>query len=114
MHLPTETHWLAVKRILRYLAGTLHLGVQFHKDSDLQIHAYSDVDWAGNVDDRRSTSGYCVFLSSNLVSWCAKKQPTVSRSSTEAEYHILALTCIATIYSTRTSGSLFFYPDFVV
>jgi hypothetical protein len=53
----------------------------------------SDADWAGNIDDRRSTSGFCVYLSRNLVSWCAKKQPTIFRSSTEAEYRSLALTC---------------------
>jgi Reverse transcriptase (RNA-dependent DNA polymerase) len=93
MHQPTEMHWSAVKRILRYLAGSLDTGLQFYRKSTIQIHAYSDADWAGSIDDRRSTSGYCIFLGSNLVSWCAKKQPTVSRSSTEAEYRSLALTC---------------------
>jgi hypothetical protein len=73
MHQPTETHWTAVKRILRYISGTLHYGLQLHRDSTNQIHAYSDADWAGNVDDRRSTSGYCVYVGRNLVSWCAKK-----------------------------------------
>jgi hypothetical protein len=57
------------------------------------MHAYSDADWADNVDDRRSTSGYCIYLGKNIVSWCAKKQTTISRSSTEAEYRSLALTC---------------------
>jgi Reverse transcriptase (RNA-dependent DNA polymerase) len=93
MHHPTEAHWNAVKRILHYVAGTLRYGLHFYKKSPLHIHSYSDVDWAGNIDDRRSTFGFCVYLGRNLVSWCAKKQPTVSRSSTEAEYRSLALTC---------------------
>jgi len=56
----------------------------------LLISAFSDADWAGCVDDRRSTSGFAVFLGENLVSWSARKQATVSRSSTEAEYKVLA------------------------
>jgi histone deacetylase 1/2 len=93
MHNPTSTHWGAVKRILRYLRGTLHHGLNLSSDSPLDIHAYCDADWAGCPDDRRSTTGFCIFLANNLVSWSAKKQPTVSRSSTEAEYRSLALTC---------------------
>jgi len=54
------------------------------------VSAFSDADWAGSVDDRRSTGGFVVFVGNNLISWTAKKQPTVSRSSTEAEYKALA------------------------
>jgi hypothetical protein len=93
MHQPTVAHWAATKRILRYLRGTLYHGLSFRSSCSLTIDAYSDADWAGSVDDRRSTSGYCIFLGNNLVSWSAKKQPTVSRSSTKAEYRSLALTC---------------------
>jgi hypothetical protein len=56
----------------------------------MMISAFSDADWAGDVDDRRSTGGFAVFLGSNLISWTARKQATVSRSSTEAEYKALA------------------------
>jgi hypothetical protein len=90
MHTPTEEHWNAAKRILRYVAGTLNHGLQFYKQASPRVQAYSDSDWAGNYDDRRSTSGFCIYLGKNLVSWCAKKQPTVSKSSTEAEYRSLA------------------------
>jgi hypothetical protein len=87
---PRETHWSAVKRILRYLKATIDHTLCIHKRSFNEIIAYSNSDWAGCPDDRRSTSGYCVFLGRNLLSWSSKKQPTVSRSSTESEYKAIA------------------------
>ncbi|XP_028064201.1 uncharacterized protein LOC114267360 [Camellia sinensis] len=91
MHQPLVQHFVMVKRLLRYLKGTLGYGLQF-SPGPLTLHAFSDSDWAGNSLDRRSTTGFCVFLGPNLVSWSAKKQPTVARSSTEAEYRALAHT----------------------
>ena len=90
LHAPTTTHWTAAKRIVRYVKDTVNLGLTFHKSSATLVSAFSDSDWAGCLDDRRSTGGFAVFLGPNLVSWCAKKQATVSRSSTEAEYKALA------------------------
>jgi hypothetical protein len=90
MHDPRDIHWSAVKRILRYLKFTIDHGLLIRKCSSTQLFAYSDADWAGCPDDRKSTSGYCVFLGSNILSWSSKKQPTVSRSSTEAEYKAVA------------------------
>ena len=90
MHNPLESHWKAVKRILRYLSGTLYHGLHLRKSSHLNITAFCDADWGSDPDDRKSTSGFCVYLGSNLVAWCSKKQSTVSRSSTEAEYRSLA------------------------
>lgn len=87
---PTDTHWEAVKRILRYIKGSVDQGLRIHKSNSLNLHALSDADWAGCPDDRRSTNGFAVFLGSNLVSWSSRKQPTVSRSSTEAEYKAIA------------------------
>lgn len=87
---PTEVHWEAVKRILRYVKGTLDTGLTIHKSPSVGISIFTDADWAGCVDDRRSTGGFAIFVGSNLVSWSSKKQPTVSRSSTEAEYKALA------------------------
>lgn len=90
---PLDTHWVAVKRILRYLKGTIGWGIVLKPTtiSPISLSAYSDADWGSDSDDRRSTSGACVFLGANLVSWWAKKQSVVSRSSTEAEYRALAV-----------------------
>lgn len=90
LHAPTTVHWSAVKRILRYIHGTLNLGLQIRRSNSMLVSAFSDADWAGDIDDRRSTGGFAVFLGPNLISWTARKQATVSRSSTEAEYKALA------------------------
>uniref|UniRef100_A0A2N9F1U5 Reverse transcriptase Ty1/copia-type domain-containing protein n=1 Tax=Fagus sylvatica TaxID=28930 RepID=A0A2N9F1U5_FAGSY len=87
---PTEDHWSAVKRILRYLKHTIHHCIFLHRDTNFNIQAFSDADWASCPDDRRSTTGYCLFLGRNLISWTSRKQRTVSRSSTESEYRAVA------------------------
>lgn len=86
MHDPREQHFQALKRIIRYTQGTLHLGMHLTPSSTNSLVSYTDADWGGYPDTRRSTSGYCVFLGDNLISWSAKRQPTLSRSSAEAEY----------------------------
>jgi hypothetical protein len=90
MQKPLLPHWQSVKRLLRYLKNTIHFGLQIYRSSSSSIQAFSDADWAGSRDDRRSTSNYCIFLGKNLISWSCKKQATVARSSTEAEYKALA------------------------
>ncbi|XP_023763701.1 uncharacterized mitochondrial protein AtMg00810-like [Lactuca sativa] len=102
MHAPTENHWAGVKRILRYLKGTIDLGLWIRHNTGYQLqafsdsnwhsnlHAFSDSDWAGCPIDRRSTGGFAIYLGSNLISWFARKQKTVSRSSTESEYKAIA------------------------
>lgn len=94
MHTPHMSHLTAAKRVLRYISGTLTSGLLFRRGSSdsLSLTAYSDSDWAGDLLDRRSTTGYVIFLGPNPVSWGAKKQSIVSRSSTEAEYRALAST----------------------
>lgn len=69
MHSPLQPHWKAVKRILRYLRGTLHFGLFLHRSPTLNVTGFSDADWATDSDDRRSTSGMCVYLGKNLVTW---------------------------------------------
>jgi len=90
MHDPREPHLAALKRILRYIRGTLHLGLLLRPSAQSDLLVYSDADWAGCPDTRKSTSGYAVFLGDNLISWSSKRQNAVSRSSAEAEYRAVA------------------------
>jgi len=73
MHNPTEEHMLAVRKILCYLKATPGKGILFKAGNKLNIQGFLDVDYAGSMTDRRSTSGYCIFLGGNLVSWRSKK-----------------------------------------
>ncbi|CAL9020273.1 unnamed protein product [Prunus brigantina] len=97
MHQPTTVHWIAVKRILRYLKGSSTDGL-FFAQGNTTLVAYSDSDYAGNPDTRRSTGGFCMFLGPNLVSWSSKKQRTVARSSTESEYRQMAITATEIVW----------------
>ncbi|KAM0947947.1 putative RNA-directed DNA polymerase [Dioscorea sansibarensis] len=92
MHDPCEPHLALIKRILRYVKGTLDVSLHITTALPTSITAYSDADWAGCPDSRHSTFGYCVYLGDNLISWSSKHQTTVSRSSAEAEYHAVAHT----------------------
>jgi hypothetical protein len=73
LHAPTTVHWTAFKRILRYVKNTLQLGTTFRSSSSTMLSDFSDADWAGCLDDRRSTRGFSIFVGHNLVSWSAKK-----------------------------------------
>jgi hypothetical protein len=84
-------HWTAVKRILRYLQGTKTHGVRFDPSLGVDFQAFSDADWAGDVSDRKSTSGFLFKLVGGPISWGSKKQSSVSLSTSEAEYIALSL-----------------------
>ncbi|RVW23482.1 Retrovirus-related Pol polyprotein from transposon TNT 1-94 [Vitis vinifera] len=83
---PTEMHLQTAKKVLRYLKGTVDLGVFYQKEGNGELMAYTDSDYAGDVDDRKSTSGYVFLLSEGVVAWSSKKQPMVTLSTTEAEF----------------------------
>lgn len=87
---PTDVHWQAVKRVIRYLSGTKTMGLLIQLSDQLSIYAYLDADWALNLDDRKWVAAYCVFLGNTLISWSSKKQIAVARSNTESEYGTLA------------------------
>ncbi|KAK8921057.1 hypothetical protein KSP39_PZI020242 [Platanthera zijinensis] len=90
MHSPSVRHQQAVFRVLRYLKKAPGRGVLFKNGKSLEVEVFTDADWAGNQDDRKSTTGYCTFVGGNLVSWRSKKQNVVARSSAEAEYKAMA------------------------
>jgi hypothetical protein len=73
LHAPTTNHMIAVKRILRYVQGTITLGLKFRSDSSLRINAFLVADWVKCLDDRRSTGGFAIYLGNNLLSWSARK-----------------------------------------
>jgi hypothetical protein len=86
LHAPTTLHLTTTaKRVLRYVKGAVNIGLQITRSPSMLVSGFLDADWACCVDDSISTGGFAVFLGSNLVSWSARKQPTVSRSNIEAE-----------------------------
>ena len=89
---PKKPHLDAVRRILRYVKGTINFGIQYKKTNDCQVMGYCDADYAGDCGTRRSTTRYFLSLGTGAISWCSKRQPTVALSSTEAEYRSAAMT----------------------
>jgi len=112
MHAPSEHHFQAVKRILRYVKETLHFGLKITPSTTFNISAFSDANWASCLDTSRSTSGYAIFLGDNLVSWTSKKQSTVSRSSAESEYRALALTAAEVKWLLNILQDLHLQPSY--
>jgi hypothetical protein len=79
LHNPTTVHWERVKRILRYVRGTVWHGIKLVKSSSMVLGGFSDTDWVGCPNDHHSTGGFTIFLGPNLISWSSRKQSTVSR-----------------------------------
>ncbi|XP_019097488.1 PREDICTED: uncharacterized protein LOC109131245 [Camelina sativa] len=92
MHEPIVSDFNLLKRILRYIKGTTTMSITFDKNTDYKLTAYSDSDYAGCQKSSRSTGGFCTFLGRNMISWSSRKQDTVSKSSTEAEYRAMSKT----------------------
>ncbi|XP_065628616.1 secreted RxLR effector protein 161-like [Quercus suber] len=98
---PKESHLTAVKRIICYINGTSEYGIWYSRDSNECLAKYSDADWAGCIDDRKSISGGCFYLRNNLVSWMSKKQNPVSLSTVEAEYIATASCCAQLLWMKK-------------
>ena len=101
MHSPSSHHLQLVKRIIRYLKSSISTGIFMQNNGHFTIEGYTDSDWAGNVLDRKSTTGYCTLVGGNLVTWKSKKQFVVARSSAEAEYRAMASTACELIWLKR-------------
>ena len=99
---PKELHLKAVKRILKYVKGSLNLGLWYGKQSDLDLIGYADADFAGDRMDRKSTSGTCQFLGGSLVSWSSRKQTSVALSTTEAEYVAAGSCCTQILWMIQS------------
>ena len=95
---PKENHMMAIKRIMRYLKGIEEDGLYYKKNEKFELKAYTDVDWASSLDDRKSTSGGALFLGNRLVSWTSKKQNCISQSPAEVEYVVVAINCTNVVW----------------
>jgi len=108
-----ESHWAVVKCILCYLKGTSDYGIQLSRGSSLSLHGFTNADWAGSVDDRKSTNGYIFFLGTTLVSWKSRKQHNVARSSTEVKYKALVNGIAEVLWLRYLLTNLCFSPNYI-
>ena len=98
MQRPRRPHLDAIRRILRYVQGTLSFGIFYEAGKKNELVGFCDADYAGDLSTRRSTTGYVFSLGSGAISWCSKRQPTVSLSTTEAEYRAAAMAAQETVW----------------
>ena len=103
---PTQQHWVAAKRILRYLKGTSNYGLSYKGDSGNEVTGYSDADWAGDTGDRKSTSGYVFIQADAAISWKSSKQKCVALSTAEAEYVALSATVQEALWLQQLTNDL--------
>ena len=103
---PQQKHWIAVKRVFRYLSGSTDLGLLFDGTSPLELSGYSDLDWAGDLGDRKSTGGFVFSMANGPVSWSSRKQTIVAASSCEAEYISLSTASKEAIWLRRLANDV--------
>ena len=103
---PSETHWTGVKRVLRYLRGTSNYGLVYDGNGSNELYGFCDADWAGDMNTRRSTSGYVFRFGNSSITWCSRRQATVAKSSTEAEYVSLSSASQELIWLRRLLSKL--------
>ncbi len=106
MQTPWKPHLDGVRCILRYIKHTLQCGIFYEAKSQLQVHGYTDVDWAGNVLDRRSINGFMFSFGNGVVSWSSKKQPIVALSNTKAEYIGAAIAACEVVWLQKLLSDL--------
>jgi hypothetical protein len=105
---PKESHLTTVKRIIKYVKDTLLYDIWYSRETNLVVVGYSDADWAGNADDRKSTSGGCFYVGNNLMAWMSKKQASISLSTTEAKYIAAGSCCTQLLWMKTLLGDYWF------
>jgi hypothetical protein len=104
---PRQEHWVATKHVLRYICGTINYGLKYTASSDIQLHGFTDSDWAGSAEDRKSTSGMCFSLGSAMISWSSRKQKSIPLSTAEAEYMAACEACTEAVWLRKLISNLF-------
>jgi uncharacterized protein (DUF1330 family) len=104
---PRHEHWIVAKHVLRYIRGTINYGLRYTASSNIQLHGFTDSDWAGSVKDRKSTSGMCFSLGSTMISWGSRKQKSVALSTAEAEDIAACEACTEAIWLRKLISDLF-------
>jgi len=103
---PHHIHWIVAKNLLRYLRGTFNYGLRYVAEN-LRLHGYTNIDWAGHVLDRKSTSGCCFFLGSLSISWMSMKHKSVALSTVEVEYIVASMVCCEVVWLRKLFCELF-------
>ncbi|XP_039123455.1 secreted RxLR effector protein 161-like [Dioscorea cayenensis subsp. rotundata] len=106
MQSPSVFHFGSVKRILRYISGTINYGIHYKKCEEFKLIGYSDSDWSGSQDDQRSTTGWVFSLGSGAIAWFSKKQAITALSSTEVEYISLTAAICEALWLRRLLDDL--------
>jgi hypothetical protein len=104
---PRHEHWIATNHVLRYICGTINYGLRYTASSNIQVHGFTDSDWARSAEDKKSTSGMCFILGSAMISWGSRKQKSVSLSTTEEEYMATCEACTEAIWLWKLIFDLF-------
>lgn len=102
---PFHAHWILAKHVLRYLHGTINLGLKYTA-KNVRLHGYIDADWAGNFADRKSSSGCCFSLGFAMISWMSRRQKSVALSTTEAEYIAASMPSCEAVWPRKLFGEL--------
>jgi hypothetical protein len=112
---PRDEHWIAAKHVLRYICGTLNYGLRYTSSSDIQLHGFTNLDWAGSAKDKRSTSGMCFSLGSAMISWSSRKQKSIALNTAEVEYIAACEACTEAVWLRKVISGLFDQvPDSIV
>jgi hypothetical protein len=104
---PRQEHWIAAKHVLIYIRGTINYDLRYTASSDIQLHGFTDSDWEGSAEDRKSTLGMCFSLGSAMISWGSMKHKSVALNTTEEEYTTTCEACIEAVWLRKLISDLF-------
>jgi hypothetical protein len=104
---PRQDHWIAAKHVLRYIHGTINYGLRYTASSDIKLHGFTDSNWAGSAEDKKSTSSMCLSLGSAMISWGNRKQKSATLNTSEVEYMVACEAFTEAIWLKKLISDLF-------